>query len=485
MARPTRALVAHLAAALGRALVGHRLDRLWRPGPRQLLVKARGLDGGRVLVDLEQGHPRVVTTERWPETPGAPDRHTLILRNHLENARFTAIRATERALIWELAGPDGPLTLHLQLAGRYPNAALFAGDGAEVVRLVDGIPAVDPDSPPLPDGADPYADLDDAAFLAAYEGATHAGAEARALDRQLVAARRDARTELTRLERTVAALERDLARAGAADGDRHRGELLKTVIGRVERGAAEVLIPDWAREDGGRTAVALAPELDVVANMERYFKRYRKYANARGGIEDRLLDALSARDAVAALIARLDALSAPCPLPPEQRRLALAEATGDLAAQAPSRPRQVAPTRRDAGEPALPYRRFVSRDGIDLLVGKGARDNDRLTFQVARGHDLWLHARDVAGSHVIVRARGGAVPSETLLDAALLAAWHSKARGDTVVDVMWTERKHVRKARGAAPGLVTTAATRNLAVRADPDRLARLYRTLDANDGGA
>jgi predicted ribosome quality control (RQC) complex YloA/Tae2 family protein len=485
VARPTRALVTHLAAALGRALVGSRLDRLWRTGPRQLLVKARGLGGGRVLVDLEQGHPRVVVSDRWPDTPSAPDRPTLILRNHLENARITAIRATDRALIWELAGPDGARTLHLQLAGRYPNAALFDGDGAELVRLVDGIPAADPGSPPLPDGADPYPDLDDAAFFAAYEAASQAGAEARALEREVVAARRDARSEVTRLERTVAALERDLTRAEAAEGDRHRGELLKTVIGRVERGATEVLVADWAREDGGRTAVALAPELDVVANMERYFKRYRKYANARGGIEDRLLDALTARDAVSDLLARLDTLAAPCALPSEQRRLALAEATRELAAQAPPRPRQVAPARRDGDAPALPYRRFVSRDGIELLVGKGARDNDRLTFQVARGHDLWLHARDVAGSHVIVRARGGAVPSETLLDAALLAAWHSKARGDTVVDVMWTERKHVRKARGAAPGLVTTAATRNLAVRADPDRLARLYRTLDVNDGGA
>ncbi|TNF36616.1 MAG: hypothetical protein EP329_05000, partial [Deltaproteobacteria bacterium] len=193
MGRPSRALVEHLALTLRWALVGERLDRLWRPGPRQLLVKARGLGAGRLLVDLELGHPRVVVTERWPETPAAPDRHTLILRNHLENHRFSDVRATDRGLELLFWGPDGDTTLHLQLAGRYPNAALLAADGAEIVRLVDGIPGVDPDSPPLAEAPDPYADLDDAAFLAAYEADTGALAEARAFDRERTALRRRAR----------------------------------------------------------------------------------------------------------------------------------------------------------------------------------------------------------------------------------------------------------------------------------------------------
>ncbi|TNF26840.1 MAG: DUF814 domain-containing protein, partial [Deltaproteobacteria bacterium] len=286
------------------------------------------------------------------------------------------------------------------------------------------------------------------------------------------ALRRRARAEEARLARAVAALERDLAKAEGAEQDRHHGELLKTVIGRVPRGATEIAIPDWER-DGAPTIVPLAPELDVVANMERCFKRYRKYANARDGIEDRLLEAMTAKEALSALVSRCDALGAE----DDARSEALDAIAREVDALAPARPKQAAPSRRAEAAPALPYRSFRAKDGVEILVGKGARDNDQLTFQVARGHDLWLHARDVSGSHVVVRAGGGPISSETLLDAALLAAWHSKSRGDGVIDVMWTERKHVRKVRGAAPGLVTASGTRNLAVREDPERLERLYRT--------
>jgi len=226
--------------------------------------------------------------------------------------------------------------------------------------------------------------------------------------------------------------------------------------------------------------IPLDPTLDAVANMERYFKRYRKFAEARGGIEDRLLTALELRERLDALALRLDTLPTSRPEAPEAAREALSTLRAELLTISPPRPRQAPPSRRGEPAPALPFRRFLAADGAEILVGKNARDNDRLTFQVARGQDLWLHARDVPGSHVILRPlTPGAPPSsEALLDAALLAAWHSNARGDTVIDVMWTPRKHVRKVRGAPPGLVTAAATHNLAVREDPDRLARLYRTL-------
>ena len=110
------------------------------------------------------------------------------------------------------------------------------------------------------------------------------------------------------------------------------------------------------------------------------------------------------------------------------------------------------------------------------MVGRSAKDNDRLTFQVASGRDVFLHARDVPGSHVILRCPG--TPGhEAMLDAATLAAWNSSARGELVVDVLWTERKHVRRVPGVA-GRVTTADAKNLAVRVDPARVERLYATL-------
>lgn len=115
---------------------------------------------------------------------------------------------------------------------------------------------------------------------------------------------------------------------------------------------------------------------------------------------------------------------------------------------------------------AAPFRTYRSSDGLAIWVGRGAASNDQLTFHDSAPNDIWLHARGAAGAHVILRWQGeGAPPERDLHQAALLAAWHSKARHATVVPVDWTRRKHVRKPRGAPPGLVTITHARTLFVR--------------------
>ena len=102
------------------------------------------------------------------------------------------------------------------------------------------------------------------------------------------------------------------------------------------------------------------------------------------------------------------------------------------------------------------YRTFVV-DGVEILVGKASTDNDALTFDVARPHDLWLHVGGgTPGSHVVVRTDGpgGDVPGSVLEAAAALAAWYSKARGAPMVKVDWCRRSDVSKPRGAPAGLV-------------------------------
>ena len=109
------------------------------------------------------------------------------------------------------------------------------------------------------------------------------------------------------------------------------------------------------------------------------------------------------------------------------------------------------------------------------MVGRGADRNDELTFQVARGSDLWLHARDVPGAHVVVPLRSGApIDEQTLLDAATLTAHHSAARGEPQVDIGYTLRKHVRKPPRSRPGSVLTSDLKTIRVRLEPARLSRL-----------
>ena len=111
-------------------------------------------------------------------------------------------------------------------------------------------------------------------------------------------------------------------------------------------------------------------------------------------------------------------------------------------------------------------RRYRSSDGYEILVGRGARDNDQLTFRVARSQDTWLHAADYPGSHVVVRnhRRDADVPHRTLVEAAQLAAHFSQARKDAKVAVNYTQRKFVSKPKAAAPGLVRLSSFRTLLV---------------------
>jgi predicted ribosome quality control (RQC) complex YloA/Tae2 family protein len=108
-------------------------------------------------------------------------------------------------------------------------------------------------------------------------------------------------------------------------------------------------------------------------------------------------------------------------------------------------------------------------------VGRGAAHNDQLTFQIARPHDLWLHAQGYPGAHVIVPLpKNQTCPGDVLADAAHLAAHFSDARDEAVVDVQYASRRYLRKPRGSAPGLVVVDREKIIAVRIDPGVLSAL-----------
>jgi len=97
---------------------------------------------------------------------------------------------------------------------------------------------------------------------------------------------------------------------------------------------------------------------------------------------------------------------------------------------------------------------FKSSDGFEIYVGKSNKQNDELTMEFADGSDLWLHTKNIPGSHVIIKTDGAAVPDSTIEEAAHLAAYFSKGRGSSLVPVDYTNRKNIKKPKGAKPGMV-------------------------------
>ncbi len=108
-------------------------------------------------------------------------------------------------------------------------------------------------------------------------------------------------------------------------------------------------------------------------------------------------------------------------------------------------------------------------------MGRNARENEALTFKMARSDDLWLHARGTPGSHVVVRLEKGANPlPETIKDAATLALQYSDLKKSGKGEVIYTKRKWVRKVKGQSPGTVTVTQEKTIFVQLDRARLDRL-----------
>ncbi|HHV57034.1 MAG TPA: fibronectin/fibrinogen-binding protein [Firmicutes bacterium] len=255
-----------------------------------------------------------------------------------------------------------------------------------------------------------------------------------------------------------------LEQAGAAEAYRRFGELLFAYGQNVPPGATEFEAEDW--ESGARLRIPLDPRLTPGQNAQAYLRRFTKAKKTLSAAREQ---AMHDREELAYLESLALALEEARDLTDlEEIHLEL-EKEGYVKRPAPAR--HGAAPRAPRSEPWS----FLSTDGWTILVGRNNRQNDRLTLRLARPHDLWLHAQNIPGSHVVVRCPEGREPPETTLyQAALLAAYHSRARLSSRVPVDYTRCRHVRKPAGARPGFVIYDHQRTLYVTPSAENLKAL-----------
>jgi len=195
-------------------------------------------------------------------------------------------------------------------------------------------------------------------------------------------------------------------------------------------------------------------------------EQFKKHRRAKRGIAG----AAARAEAMQHRHARLTAIDASVPEPAGVEAVESLEqalrAEGIPVGLAPRAPSAAPAARR--GPPRLEgVRLLTSSDGLTILVGRTAKDNDRLTFRLSSPEDFWLHAAGRPGAHVVIRneRRDKRPPQATLAEAAAAAAWYSDARSEALVDVHWTPRKNVRRARGTVPGTVTLKRSETVRVR--------------------
>lgn len=253
--------------------------------------------------------------------------------------------------------------------------------------------------------------------------------------------RRQLQRHLKRAQKKKAIHELDLQEAEHADQYRHQGELLTASFHLIPQGASSVQVPDYTQEGSPLVTVELDPLLTPSGNVERIFRRYRKakarQEHAQGQLELTQVELEYLENTLLQI-----ELAEEIPLLKEIEAELIK--LGYLKAKAKRRSAKTA-------KPLGPQR-YLSVDGLTILVGRNNRQNDELTFHLTRPNHVWLHARNIAGSHVSILAED--VPPETLLQAAQLAAYFSEQRKSPKVAVDYTLRKHVRKPKGAQPGFV-------------------------------
>ncbi|HFJ7909687.1 TPA: fibronectin-binding protein EfbA [Enterococcus faecium] len=244
--------------------------------------------------------------------------------------------------------------------------------------------------------------------------------------------------ELKRNKNKLKKREQTLKESENAENYRRDGELLTTFLTQVPRGVKEVVLPNYYEEDRP-IKIALDPALTPNQNAQKYFHRYQKLKNAVKLIGEQIQEA---KDEIQYLESVLSQLEIAGPMDIEAIKEELT-AEGYLKKKTQKKQKKKKPSQPD---------QYFSSDGTLILVGKNNLQNDQLTMKTAKKTDYWLHAKNIPGSHVIIKSDQ---PSdETITEAAELAAYFSKYRYSAQVPVDLVQVKHIRKPNGAKPGYV-------------------------------
>ena len=442
------------------SLIGARIRRIDTPKPGLLCVGLYGRELRATLVFcLSDKHAGVGLLASRPHGDAA-DSFALKLRKELVNARIAALTAPATGTLG-LTLQRLEDTAQLTFSFSEARIDLFA---AEIALASQALPR------PATSGRTPAAWPETIEELAEAGPRLVADAASDALEAERGALDRALRNAQKRLERRLDALAQDIQRAEQAEPLRARANVLLSQQGRVKRGATNVSVIDYSLDPPAEVEIALDPARTLKEQIDGWFKQARRFERGAELARERT-------GATHQEISRLEQLRSQLPAADAGKLAELARSARNLGVRRLSLG-TTKPSEKARPERHKPYRELRGYKERTILVGKGAADNDVLTREHARPHDLWLHARSVAGAHVVVPLdRNETCPQELLLDAAHFAAHFSDARGEPIVDVSYTPKRFIRKPRGAPAGQVLLDREKVLTLHLDPQRLQALLKT--------
>lgn len=263
-----------------------------------------------------------------------------------------------------------------------------------------------------------------------------------------------------RISRKLNAQREELKECDYKDELKLKGDLINANIYRLQKGQKSALLENYY-DEGKQLEIKLDERLSPSQNAQKYYSEYRKSVNA----EKKLAELIEKGEKELLYIESVqDALMRSTT---ENEVLLLKQ---ELAEQGYLRIRGA----KQKPPKELPPMEFTSSDGYRILVGRNNKQNDKLTLKTAEKTDIWLHTKDIPGSHTIICTRGESVPERTITEAAVLAAFHSKGKNSAQVPVDYVEVRYVKKPAGAKPGMVIFTNNRTLYVTPDSEVVEKI-----------
>jgi len=265
------------------------------------------------------------------------------------------------------------------------------------------------------------------------------------------------RRALARLRKRLEHIETEAARSGEFERQRELGDLLLANLHRLARGMAEVSVADWFAPSCPQVSIPLEPALSPQENAEAYFRRHRKGRRAVEHIERRRIETLAEIDWLEVVAMGLEETSEAAEIAAVRNEL---ETAGFL------RRRAEPGLRRSPTAVAELVRTAVTPGGHTLYWGKSNRGNDHVSRHLTGPDDIWFHALNMPGCHLVLKRRSGneEIAEEEVLFAAAIAAFHSRGQNSGKVEVMVASGKSVRRPKGGLPGLVMVDRYRTVVV---------------------
>lgn len=386
----------------------------------------------------------------------------------LSKALLNSLQGVSPIVCRELAyltGRGSDITIKTMTAQQHDRLFFFLGRTAETVKNRDGKPymVISPTQKPIDFSFLNIEQYGLTAVVKPYERFSELldafYTERDRIDRMRVRSQdllRILTTASDRLSRKINLQRAELSHCAERDQMRICGDLINANLYTIPKGAPFAELQNFYDENLPLVKIKLNPALSPSQNAQKYYKEYHKASTAEKMLTVQIRQAEQELNYIDTVFEELSRAAT---------ERDLSEIRAELTEQGYIR----APKGRQKQPAPMGPMEFVSSDGFPILVGRNNRQNDRLTLKQANNNDIWLHTKNIPGSHTIVVTQGRSATETAIYEAAVLAAFYSRGKESSKVPVDYTEVRHVSKPQGAKPGMVIYVNYKTVYVNPDPD----------------